>query len=181
MPVAGDDSDDIDNGERLAALSNRHQEAWQRTIDDARALADEREEDGWETLVVMADNTATVSPEAGETDRFGLIHTVASNFAADVAAAFEAGAFPEYDVYRTEVEGRVFLVTELLDPESERAVYLIANYRLREAEALIAAAKEHGTLTSYITKLSGEVVAEIEHDEPSKFFPKWDRFPAEDA
>ncbi|MFB6243063.1 MAG: hypothetical protein ABEH80_03105 [Halobaculum sp.] len=115
MPEVGDE---IDDAERVAALADRHRDAWQRTLNDAETLAEQREEDGWETLVIPAGDTAPEPPEAGDSDRYGLVHVIPSNFADDFEALSDE-QFSAYDVYRAESDGRVFVVTELLEARSD--------------------------------------------------------------
>ncbi|MFB6153980.1 MAG: hypothetical protein ABEJ27_06980 [Halodesulfurarchaeum sp.] len=169
MPTTGDD---FDMGEELAAQADIHQDAYQRTIEDARALAEEREADGWETLVFPAGHTATEPPEVGDTDRFGLVHVVPDNFADDFIEWFEPGRFPAFDVYRAKASGRVFLVTELLDPDEKLAVIIIANYELRDAQQLIETVKEEEVMYTHLQRLDGTHLGSFEHEAYEKFFPE---------
>jgi len=67
--------------------------------------------------VIPAGDTAPQAPEHGEYDRFGLVHVIPGNFADDFETLTD-GDFSAYDCYRAESDGRVFLVTELLqEPE----------------------------------------------------------------
>jgi hypothetical protein len=198
MPEVGDE---IDDAERVAALADRHRDAWQRTLNDAETLAEQREQDGWETLVIPAGDTAPEPREAGDSDRYGLVHVIPSNFADDFEALSDE-QFSAYDVYRAESDGRVFVVTELLEARSDDetesdgestgvettadgestdgaaglAVYVVGTYELRHAGDLIETAIDADLMYTHLQRLDGTEVASILHEDPEKFFPQVDRF-----
>lgn len=177
MPTTGDDQ--MDEAERLAAYADRHKDAWQQTLEDMQAMAEAREDEGWETVVIAAGDTAPEPPEAGDSDRFGLVHVVPDNLADEFLDVFEGADFPVYDVYRAEHEGRVFLVTELLDPDAEVAVYVAATFELRHAGDLIRTVKAEETMYTHLQRLDGTHLGSFEHDDPAKFFPKYETFEAD--
>lgn len=172
MPfTSGDDGDD---DLRMAAQVDRNKEAWQQTLDDMTAMAEDRETAGWETLVVAAGHTAPEAPAHGDTDRFGLVHIVPGNKADPLIEAVDQGEFPVYEVYLGETETRVFLVTELLSPDIELAIYVAGNYRHRDAGPLIETAREEERMYTYLQKLDGTVLGSFEHDGYEKFFSATD-------
>lgn len=186
MPEVGDDIDDAD---RVAALADRHREAWEATLEDTEGLAAERRAEGYETLVIPAGDTAPQAPEHGDYDRFGLVHVVPGNFA-DEFETLTDGDFSAYDCYRAESDGRVFVVTELLqepadevdaddarDDETEPvAVYVVGTYELRHAGDLIQTAVDQSAMYTHLERLDGTHVASVVHEDPEKFFPNVDRF-----
>ena len=176
MPDAPDiDGENLDEAERLAASSEVHANAWQETLDDMWALEDDLQDEGWETLVTAAGHTTPVAPAHGA-GYWGLVHIVPDSDAEAIGDAVEAGEFPSYDVYRTEVEGRVFSVTVLLDPETETAVLVSNQFELRDAHELVEHTHEAGYVNSVFRYLDGTVVAQVRHDDPEKFFPRYDAF-----
>lgn len=169
MPTFGED---FDMGEEIAGQADVHRDAWQQTIDDGRALEEERQEAGWETLLIPAGHTATEPPDVGGTDRYGLVHVIPDNFAEEFEELFERGDFPAFDVYRAEASGRVFLVTELLDPDQQLAILIIANYKLRDAADLIETVREEGDMYTHVQTLDGTHLGSFEHENYEKFFPE---------
>ncbi len=167
MTKTGEDVEDI---ERVAALADRQRVAWQETIDEAHALADERAAAGWETLVLPTLDTATEPPDVGPDGRYGLVHVVPDNYV-DQLTALSSDSFDAYDVYRAENDGRVFLVTELLASDHKLAVFVVANYELRYADGLISAAFEDGRMYTHFERLDDTHLLSIEHEQPAKFFP----------
>lgn len=164
-----------DPAERLAADSEVHADAWQQTLDDMWALEADLQEEGWDTLETAAGHTAPVAPEH-EKGHWGLVHVVPDSDAAAIGDAVEAGAFPRYDVYRTDVDGRVFAVTVLLDPDAETAVLIANQFERRRADALVEHAGDVGHVATVVRRLDGTVVAQVRHEDPAKFFPRDDAF-----
>jgi len=180
MTDAGEQPEDIDPAERLAANAAVHKNAWSETIDEMKASAAEYEEDGWESHYVAALDTAPISTDQARRSRgdygWGLVHTLPDNFTDAFADALERGSFPEYDVFRRLVDGRVFHLIVLRDPDERIALFVAGNYRLQEAEGCIATARREGEVRTWLTATDGTVVGTVRHGTPSKFFPQWDDF-----
>lgn len=162
--------------ERLAASARTMKDAWTRTLSDVRARADEYERGGWDVLTVAAGHTAPESPNAGSENRFGFVHVLPGDVASEVREAIAESKFTEYDVFRATTDGRVFLMTELLDPEARRAILVAGSYELRKVGPLVAAADEAGVCYTHLQTLDGTVVGSFEHDDYEKFVPRIDAF-----
>ncbi len=173
MPETGDA--DRDYAERLADDADVLKNAWQRTLEDMEAMAEEREANGWDAVTVAAGHTAPEPPDEGGSDRFGLVYVVPDNEGEEFSAAFREGGFPTYEVYRQEVQGRVFLVTELLDPETEQAIFVAGGFELRHAGPLVSHATEAGEMYTHVQTLDETVLGSFRHDDPEKFFPHSER------
>ncbi|GGL47289.1 DUF7529 family protein [Halocalculus aciditolerans] len=150
-------------------------DAWSQTLEDMTALADEYEAEGWETIRVHVGQVGCESVDVGESDRFGFVHVVPGDKADAIEAAVEDAGFPQFDVYRKEVEGTVFFVLVLLDPATETAVFIAASYKLGDAEGVAVAAEREGVVFSHLQRLDGTHVASFEHEAYEKFFPDIDR------
>lgn len=169
------DPPSVDEGERLAANTEVHTNAWEETLDELWALEEEYEADGWEAIATVAGHTGPVAPVHGK-EYWGLSYIVPDSDAERIREAVEAGEFPKYDVRRNMVRGRVFMVVSCLDPATETAILIGSNYELRRATELVNHTREVGHVNSIVRHLDGRVVAEIRHDEPEKFFPRYDEF-----
>ncbi|KAB1197660.1 MULTISPECIES: hypothetical protein [Haloferax] len=174
MVETGDE--EVENAERIAGEADRRREAWGATLDDMTALADEYEADGWETVRIAAGSTGTFGPGDAKADdeSFGIAYVVPGNKAEEVSELFEKSSFPEYEVYRAENDGLVYMVTALLAPDIETAVFVAGAWEQRTALNCAKAAIEHGRMYSYLQKLDGTLVGVVEHDDPEKFFPNLD-------
>lgn len=161
--------------ERLRESADAHKGAWEQTIADMHALAEEREENGWEAVTVIAGDTGTEGPDEGVEGRYGLVFVAPGNRAEPFTEAFERGTFPKYNVYRNELEGRVFLVVELLDPETETVILVAGNFLQMNAFGTVRAAKEEGKMYTHVQKLDTTHLGSFEHDGYEKFFPDADR------
>lgn len=163
---------DGDRTDERSESTDVHRNAWQRTLEDMNALAADHEAAGRTVVRVIADDTAPEHPDVGDSDRYGLVHVVPRNHATELASAVESAEFPVYDVYRATVEGRVFLVTELVDPDAEVVVLIAATYRQQRAEALRTTATETGVTYTHVQKVDGTPVTSFTHEDPEKFFPE---------
>lgn len=161
---------DEEYAERIAAGADREKDAWAATLSDMSATADQLREEGWSVTTVAAGDTAPENPETGR-DRFGLVHVVPDNAAAEFEEAFAAGEFPLYEVYRAQVDGKVYLLTQLLDPESETAILIAGVYALRHALGCVRASEEAGETYTHVQLLDGTHLGSFRHDDPDKFFP----------
>lgn len=165
-----DTGDDVHPAERLAAHADVHNEAWEQTVEEMRAMADARREDGLEAVTVPAGHTGTAAPETDDADRLGLVFVIPGDTADDAEALVAEHDLDQFEVYRRTVSGRVFLVVEYFDPDAA-SLFVAANYRLADAGETITAAREEGAIATYLQKLDGTPVAEFEHADVSKFVP----------
>jgi hypothetical protein len=145
-------------------------DAMTRTVEEARLLADQRREDGWDALVVPAVDTAPVPSDAEERE-WGFVHIVPDNYAGRVAAACETGSFPRYDIYRRRIGETVSFVTELLDPEHKTVLLVAGQYTTENATGLYHEATSEGTIRTMLQRLDGDRLARFEHEDVEKFFP----------
>jgi len=160
----------------LSASADVHKNAWSQTIDDMQALAAELREEGWETVITTpAIDTAPEPPEDGPEGRWGIVHVVPDNDADAVRDAVAAGEFPKYDVFRAGAEGRIFLVTQLLDPGTETAILVAGNFERRLAQGAVTTAIEHDELYTHLQTLDGTHIGSFRHESYEKFFPEADR------
>ncbi|SEK99408.1 DUF7529 family protein [Haloferax larsenii] len=167
MPEIGEG---VDHGERLAANAGAEKEAWAATLEDMQALASELEDDGWSTITIQAGSTAPMG-RSGDDDHFGLVYVIPGNKAEPFSEAVEAGDFPEYEVYRAEQSGKVFLVTEYRDPETKTVILIAGMYALRNAVGCARAAVEEEMLYTHVQKLDATHLGSFRHDDYEKFFP----------
>lgn len=172
MPEIGEDGDYAD---RAAAKSQVTKDAWEATIEDMYAMAEELEEQGWEVAAIGAGHTAPESPRAEPAGRYGLTYTIPDNYADEFREAFREDGFERYEVYRQEQEGTAFQVTALYDEETSTAVLLAGAYELRHANPLIATAMKAGEMYTHVRLLDGTHLGSFHHEGYELFFPDADR------
>ncbi|WP_435334294.1 DUF7529 family protein [Haloarchaeobius sp. TZWWS8] len=177
MPDVPDSEDEISYADRIANNADVLKGAWSGALEDMDAMAEAREEEGWETAKVMAGDTAPRSRESGrdDDDRFGLVFVAPSNMGEDFSEAFAGKQFPQYEVYRREMDGNVFLVVEYIDPDTKTAIFVAGQYELRHAAGMVHDAEEAGEFYTYVQKLSGDILGVFKHDSHEKFVPHADR------
>ena len=171
MPKTGDGDAEPDYAEQIAASSDVHKGAWQRTIDDMQAMAGDLREEGWNVVTIGAGHTAPTNPDAGASDRWGFVHVIPDNDAEAFDEAVETGKFPEYRVFRNEMQGRVFMLTELRDSESETAILIAGNFEVRHAPGLVKTALKEDQIYTHVQTLDGTHLGSFRHDDVEKFFP----------
>lgn len=173
--------DDTDYADRIAASAEVHKGAWQQTLEDMKATAEELDAEGWDVVSIAASHTAPTNPDAGETDRWGFVHVIPDNEAGPFEQAFEAGTFPEYRVFRNEMQGRIFMLTQLLDPDSGTAILVASNFETRHAPGLVKTALKEGHVLTHVQTLDGTHLGSFRHDDVETFFPKPHRFAGYDV
>jgi hypothetical protein len=167
--IADDDTEDVD---RIAATADIRREAWSATLEDMDATADELEAEGWDTIRIPAGDTGAFgTDDEADDDTFGLMYVIPGDRADAVEAAVEGGSFPKFEVYRAEQNGLVYLVTVLLDPDTETAILVAGQFELRKAVGCARAAVEHDEMWTHLRRLDGTPVASFHHEDYEKFFP----------
>jgi hypothetical protein len=160
-----------DEIERIAGEADAVRDGWERTIEDTRAMADDREAAGYETVVVFSQDTSPVEPDADGRDVWGLTYLVDGDTAETVARTCDRAGFDETAVYQAGTGGTTFVVTECIDHDAEIVVFVAGAFRKREAAPLVRAATDRGEMHTHFRTLDGDVVASVSHDEPDSFFP----------
>ena len=174
MVRLGPDDVTLDDGERLLATSEAAQTGWEQTLQDVEAMARDRAEAGFETLVLTSDDTTPKPP--GSSDEWGLVYIVPSNQAEEFRAFTDEVDFEDTVVYQASSSGHAFVVTECLDTERGRVLFVAGTYRLHRASSLAEAALDRSEMYTHIKKLDGTVLGTIEHDDAEQFFPDPERF-----
>lgn len=169
--VNPDDDGVPDELDRIAGDADVIRDAWQRTIEDTRAMANDREEAGYETLVAFSQDTSPIAPDVEDAEHWGLTYLVDGDTAESVVDARERAEFDETAVYQAGSGPTTFIVTECLDHDEELVVFVAGAFRKREATDLVRAATERGEMHTHFRKLDGTVFASVEHDDVSAFFP----------
>ncbi|MFC7205042.1 hypothetical protein ACFQJC_16105 [Haloferax namakaokahaiae] len=171
MVELGDE--DVSDADRLAADADQRREAWGATLDDMTAMADELEADGWETVRIAAGDSGPFGPSSqkGDSEAFGLAYVIPGDKAQEVSDLFEQASFSEYEIYRAENNGLVYMVTALFAPEIQTAILVAGAWEMRHALECAMTAMDEGLMYTFLQKLDGTVVGVVEHDDPEKFFP----------
>jgi hypothetical protein len=152
------------------------QNAWQATIDDMEGMAAQLDEKGWTTIAIAADDTIPTSPNAGETDQYGFDYVIPDNLASAFSETFnqgheEGGGFDEYEVYRSEADGRVFQVTVFYDELTANTILLAGTYELMNAEDLMRTTIERNEIYTHVQAPDGTDLGSFRHEGWEHFFP----------
>lgn len=149
---------------------------WEQTIHDARAMATDREENGFDTLVIPAGDTSPIAPDAGESDEFGLSYIIPGNKAEPFLDRYEGGEFTETAVYQMNANGYIFIITECIDLDSETVIFIAGSFEMRHAASMVRTAVNQGKMHTLVKKLDHTRLGTFEHDDVSAFFPNPDEY-----
>ncbi|MFP8888578.1 hypothetical protein ACLI4U_02265 [Natrialbaceae archaeon A-CW2] len=165
-----------DDSVGLRARTPAVKEAWKRTNQDMEAIAEERREDGWEVITMPSVHTSPVGREDGEDDYYGLVHVIPDNHADAFSEAFDPDTFTRWEAYRNDVDGFVFLVTELMDPESKTAILVAGQYNMQLSKGMVTTAIKTDDLYSHFKTINGTELGSVRYEEIDPFIPNVDGF-----
>jgi len=110
----------------------------------------------------MTAHTDTVSRDMGDDETFGLVHVLPNNYVDEFTAAFDSDEFTEYLAYGTAVDGFMFVVTEFIDPETERSILLPSRYDMALADGMVSSATDEGVLYTHVQTIDGTILGTFE-------------------
>lgn len=178
----GEFAEHHDRVEELTGNAGVLKSAWQDTLDDTEALADEHRAAGYDVTVIPSVDAGPIGRDTNDPDgEYGVEFVIADNHVDRFTSAFEAGDYPTYDVYRAEVENEVFFVVELVDEDAEHAILLAGAFALRDTAMAAFAARDEGETYTFVRTMDGERHGAFEHEGYRKFFPRADDLPADPA
>lgn len=175
MVRSDEDARDL-NAEHIAQTSDPVKDAWTQTISDTMRMRAEREERGYEAVVIPAGDTTPIAPQDGDTDFFGFSYLAPDNKAKEFEALYENGDFTQFAVYQATSSGSTFIVTECIDEAAKRCIFISGAYQMMDAPQLVKAAVKRDQLHSRVRTLDGTVIGTFEHDDVSAFFPDPEEF-----
>lgn len=151
--------------ERLKDPTGAQIEAWKQELEEMDLIAEDRREDGWEVLTIVAGHTNTVTRDGDEDGKYGICHIIPDNKAEEFVEFYDEETFTEYLAYGRPMNAFMYLVTEFIDPTNERSVLIASRFDTRFAEDMVEDAKEEGVLYTHVQKLNGTVLGSFEHEE----------------
>jgi hypothetical protein len=156
---------------------------WDDTIADMEATAEEFREAGWETVEL---HPGAVTPlPSGETEdgyvdeRVGLDVLVPGNeFEAvtEAVGGFEgeegdAASYTEYEAFRAQQDGVVFLVVAMKAPATETAVLIPLYYKIQDASETVRRVREQGEMRLFVRPLDDSERVVFSQQSPSALLP----------
>lgn len=161
------DKKEPNSGPRITEITKN---AWNETIQDMHAIAETLQEDGWDTVLrVIAGDTQFESAESNDAPQHGLVHVVPRTEGKKLAEQFEKGTFPEYTVFRSEVDNQLFFVTQFLDPDRNTAILVASTLERGTVENFKEIDIGDNKIATKFRKLDGEEIGAVVHDDASLF------------
>lgn len=178
-PSASEDFEE--HHERVESIDRSQgqlKQAWEDTLADMEALAEERREEGYDVTAIAAADAGPIGRDTtADEGEFGMEFVIPDNYVDEFVEAFEAGDYPEYDVFRAEVASDAFIVEELRDPDAERVILLAGAYPLKDVATCAYAARKEDQMFTYVRTLDGTRYGAFRHEGYRKFFPRADELP----
>jgi hypothetical protein len=175
MTETGEDVE-RDYAERMSGQADARKNAWKQTLQDMRITGKERREEGWTVLEIGAGDTAPLSRDAGDTEKFGISYVIPGNKREEFLDVYDETAYDDVNVYQAMAGGNVFILTEVRDTDSRDAILLAGSYEARHADGCVRAALDEGKMYTHVRTLDGTFLGSFEHDDVGAFFPNPDRF-----
>ena len=141
---------------------------WNELLEDARSLAENYREAGWEAIAVSPTDVQAVDRDG----HAGLEALVTDEEYDPVATAVdrEEAAFDRAEVYRRQVGERTHVLSAEVDDATEVAVVVPLSYDLEDARGVLETALETGELMVHVRPPALEDGwVSFAHDEPSLF------------
>lgn len=171
-------ADDSESPTRSTATdrSNSDDPLWEDLLEDARSIAEEYRDDGWDAVVLEPVGTSPVE----EAERTGLDVDVTAEEYELVADLIEDGdvTISAADVYyrplaAEESDRRVALVVER-DEESATAVFVPLSYDIGDCRSVFETALVEEQLLIHVTADPEDGWVSFSHDDPSLFLEEAD-------
>jgi len=149
-------------------------ELWDRVVADMEATAEEYREGGWETTTCHVGDVTPIPANVTTEpyDRVGLDALLPGDEFAELEALVADHAFDGFETYRGQTGDLVFLVLAMQDPDAELAVFAPLYYARKEAESMLAAARDRESISTYFRPLDDASRVVFDHGDPSAFFPE---------
>ncbi|WP_255169679.1 DUF7529 family protein [Natrononativus amylolyticus] len=155
---------------------NAQKTAWKQTIEEMANLASSLEADGWDVCEIPAGHTSAETRTQGDSDRFGLVYVIPGNKVEPFEKAFVEGGFPQYRVFKRDLTGRTYLLTQLLEPSNGRAILLAGNVSMYDLATLVDVAVEEDEMYTHVQTLDTTHMGSFRHDSYEHFFPNPERY-----
>lgn len=167
-----------ERAEYFASNAGQLKSAWRDTIEDMEAIGEEWRAEGFDVTEIVAVDAGPIGRDSNDDEgEYGMEFVIGDDDAEAFEEAFAAGDYPQYDVYRGEVQADAFIVEELVDPDAERVILLAGAYQLRNATMCAFAAREEGEMYTFVRTLDGTRYGAFKHEGYEKFFPRADDLP----
>lgn len=146
---------------------------WEGVVEDMEATAAEYREEGWETLELHpGDVTALPAVEERVDGRFGLDVLVPGDEYEALSELVAGATFDEYDVFRAQENGVVFLVVATKSTATNQVVLLPAYYGIEDGQLMLKRARDEGEMQTHVRPLSGDDRVTLKQAEPETLFPQ---------
>jgi hypothetical protein len=148
-------------------------DVWEGVVEDMEATAAEYREEGWETLELHpGDVTALPAVEERREGQFGLDVLVPGDEYEAVSELVADVEFDEYEVFRAQQGGVVFLVLVTKATAAKQVVLTPLYYGVEDAQLMLERARTEDVLYTHVRPLSGDEHVTLTQQDPELLFPE---------
>lgn len=157
----------------LESLANSVLGNWDDVMEDMEATEEEYRKKGWETLkVIPGDVTPLTTSDIS--DMYGLDVVLPDNEFLELDEIIEERdlEFDEFEVYKANKSGIMFLVVVMMATEDEFALLYPAYYDPARSQGMMKEAIQKGKMKTHIRRLKNDKMITFDHEDPSLFLPE---------
>ncbi|SEO94548.1 hypothetical protein SAMN04487948_108133 [Halogranum amylolyticum] len=148
-------------------------DVWEGVVEDMEATAAEYRENGWETLELHPGDVNPLPAVEERTEgRFGLDVLVPGEEYETVSTLVADAEFDEYEVFRAQRGGVVFLLLVTKSTAAEQVVLTPLYYGVEDARLMLERAREADVLYTHVRPLSGDEHVTFTQQDPELLFPE---------
>ncbi|SFK58434.1 hypothetical protein SAMN04487950_0025 [Halogranum rubrum] len=148
-------------------------DVWEGVVEDMEATAAEYRDEGWETLELHpGDVNALPSVQERRDGQFGLTVLVPGDEYEAVSSWVDGSEFDEYEVFRAQEGGVVFLVLATKSTATNRVVLTPLYYGVEDAQMMVERATEEGQMQVHVRPLSDDEHVTFTQTDPELLFPE---------
>ncbi|MFB6202038.1 MAG: hypothetical protein ABEI98_08505 [Halorhabdus sp.] len=155
----------------MSTTTGNESTAWEKTLTEAAAMAEELREKGWEVCTVRAGHVEPVMATEREEKPPGLVYVVPDDVTDRLPDFVDRGNFERYQIYRRTVGSDLFMVLRLIDPVAELAILLVGAIDLDRTRPKIDRLRTAETINTYVQRLDGTRLVTMTHEDPGQLFP----------
>jgi hypothetical protein len=143
-----------------------------RLMSELHEIADQFEEDGWETIRIKPGAVTALSGK--KRDRFGLDVIVSRDTFDEIFEMHEASEpdSSSYELFKRQSAGRLYFIVGIKYPDAETIVFYPSITSLEQSEEMFETVRERGEMRTRLRPLSKENIIVISHDDPELFYPE---------
>lgn len=148
---------------------------WQAVVEESQALAADYEDDGWTVFApVPGDVVPLPAPTDSEVRKVGFDLLLSGDEFERLQELVTDAAFDEFEAYRAQDGGIVYLSLVFKASTAETAVCVPLYYQVADADRMLDRVRAGDPMRAYFHPLAGDEHVEFDLQDPRPVFPPED-------